>query len=336
MKLHPVWFAAALVLPLCTAGFAPADELRFAPAAGLKLSKEITSTQEQTPTSMRVTVNGEEQQMPGDFKAPTTTMEERLVFTDEYVRMEGSRVLELVRHFEELGDTTSSARMGANGEAEPMEIEGTSELEGHSVRFAWDADAEAHVLSWVGEGADDELLEGLELDADGVGLLPEGAVAVGETWNVPLEAFKRLMEPGGDLRVVDESDDEHALARQTQLRDNLDGEVQAEYKGLSEEGGRKLARIALSAKLTTNSDQERDLNGASMQESAAAQMTYEGELLWDAAAGHLVSVKLEGELAVEVQISMNRPMPDGSTAEIVQTLEIEITTAHQAEYSKAD
>lgn len=335
MKLHPVWIAAALVLPLCTAGFAPADELRFAPSAGLKLEKVFTSTSKQTLEAMKMTINGEEHEVPdarGGYNYESSSGYE---FTDEYVKVEGARVLELVRTFDELGDQSTRTQRGRTGEEETEELAGASELEGKSVRFTWDAEAEEYVASWAGEGASDELLEDLELDCDASGLLPSGPVAAGDTWEVSVEALQLFMEPGGELHVLDENDSEETQARQAELRDSVEGEAEAEYKGLVEEGGRKLARIEVKAKLSASADYERD-EATGQQQSVSAEIEYAIELLWDATAGRLESAESKGELVFEITTTREGEGPDGSSFSVVQTVVLKGTSEDVARFGAAE
>jgi len=335
MKLHPVWIAAALVLPLCTAGFAPADEVRFAPSAGLKLKKEFASTGKQTLDSMRMSINGEEREIPearGSFTSENTSAYE---FVDEYVKVDGARVLELVRTFAELGDATTRTQSAGPAGEETTELAGSSELEGKSVRFTWDAEAEEYVKSWVGESGSDALLEDLQLDCDATGLLPTGSVSTGDTWEVPVDALRLFMEPGGDLQVLDETDDEASRAQQQQLRDALEGKAEAEYKGMVEEGGRKLARIHVTGKLSAAADYERDEENGS-QQSVSVELEFTADLLWNAAAGHLESAESKVELVFEITTTRDLEGPNGESATFVQFVELKGSGEDTVRFSAAD
>jgi hypothetical protein len=335
MKRNTAWIAAALALPLCGAAHFPADELRFKPAEGLKLRKLHLFESTGELDSVHLFFEGDEHEIPADERGDMRFEQSmKLAFTDEYVRVEGAAVRELVRRFDELEQSSITTEDG-----EATTLAAASELEERSVRFTWDAELGAHVASWVEEGAAAELLSGLRFDCDASGLLPREPVALDAVWEIPVEEFRYALDPGGDLQLLDEQDDERSRALDRALSAGLEGEVRATYRGLREEDGRTLAVIAIEAELSARveRDAEEEVDeGESLKEIFAVEHECAGELLWDPAAGHLVSLELASEMLFTDRTSGRIESESGGAVDFGQVVRVRASATQRSSFAKVD
>lgn len=325
---------ASLVLLPLGASAPAADELKFAPAKGLRLSKTYELEASLTSEPMRLIIDGSDHETGRAMPRREFSETISIAFVDEYVAVESGAIAELVREFGAI-EKTHSAQVG-DGEA--RERNESSALTGHKVRFArGDASAEPGA-NWVDEGADDELLERLALDADALGCLPKGAVSEGESWDVSVEDFRRLIEPGGDLQLAAEGAqvDEDQRARARALDDSMQGEIEATYLGLRDEDGRKLAVIRIEAKVALRDEREVESprGGGPAQRVQEIELEYEGELHWDAAAGHLAGYELHGEQNGKSSSTSSSTGSDGVTRTVVREQSSSGSSTLRAVYAK--
>lgn len=347
MKLALACSVCTLALPLSSmpplrgAAHSAADALRFAPPQGLALRKVHAIEMRAGLESVRFVLMGEEEDLeldPSDLFRMEQTL--ALAFTDTYERIEEGDVRELVRRFEELKQTSSETEEG-----ETTQDASASALEGRSVRFRWSEEEQEHEPSWVGEPGESSLLEELELDCDGTGLLPAGAVEPGDAWEIEADALELLLGPSGELHLDPDADEEDELDRR--LMDELDGSVRGTYRGLREEDGRKLAVIFLEAKLsaevegeaTAAEEGEEDEDGwkvGPMRQTSKLQLECSGEVLWDAAAGHMASFELAGDLTLENRVTQQVELPGGAAGDMVQIAVMRGDFEHRADYDAAE
>jgi len=326
-------FASLVLLPLGAA--APgADELKFAPAKGLKLAKSYELEASLTSEPMRLIVDGSDHDTGRPMPRREFSQTSSIAFVDEYVAVESGAIIELVREFGAIAKTHSAQV----NDGEAREREESSALTGHKVRFARaEAGAEPSAV-WVDEGADDELLERLTLDADALGCLPKGAVSEGETWEVSVAAFRCLIEPSGDLHLAAEGAevDEQQRERARALDDSMQGEIEATYLGLREEGGRKLAVIRIEAKVALRDEREVESprGGGPAQRVQEIELEYEGELHWDAAVGHLAGYELHGEQTGKSSSTSSSTGSDGTTRSVVREQSSSGKSSLRAVYAK--
>lgn len=301
----------ALTAPLCLVA-APEVELTFAVEDGtsLTLSSERVLSLDLQDASMSLVFDGEEQEGEAPEIELSLVEIENLVFTDAYEGVEEGRPTRVVRTFDTIGTTSRQTGADEMGEEFEEETPGSSELEGLTVAFEWSEEDEAFTAAFAAdeEEADEDLLEDLEARADFTWYLPEGEVSEGDSWDVPLEAFRQTSALSGDLAVVregEEDDPEDDFGEQ--FDDNLAGEISASFAGMREEDGRELAVLKLSAELSTSIEQTSEIEmeeGPGEGESTDSyefDFELEGELLWDLAAGHAVRFELAGDC--EMQLS---------------------------------
>lgn len=298
---------ALALLPVCLdpgPREGPGDELRFAPEQGLRLTKTLRRSSEESLDSSVAYFNDEEQDAETDS---SSSSEGLIVLTDEYGASEDGRLLRLARSFDEVEyENLHSSEFG--GEVHDFEVTGTSELTGSTIVFEWDEDDEEYSVRDEDEELDDELLEDLRIELDFAELLPDGGeVSEGDEWTIEAEVFAQLMTPEdgipidwnsdgwdddeGDV-VIEESDE-----GDMEESESHEGEVSAEYRGTREVDGVLVGVIALEGELTTDYASERDLDSNHATGSFSYEMTrtrfVEGECLWNLEGGHLHSLFIE-------------------------------------------
>ncbi len=295
MRLSP--FAVLALVPLC-ASFPAAQKFSFRAEKGQKVEKSFESKLALDLDEMSVSIGGEE--IPPEelgeieLSIESTT---KLVFLDTHEEAGSGRPAKFTRKFVELAGKNVETGGGEDG-SESETKEESSELSGKTVRFAWSEEDSKFETSWEGDEGDDGLLEGLEEDTDLRVCLPSGDVAEGDKWELDADAFRALSDPGGDLALKEENDDEGDEQLSRDLRDNMEGTLQATFKGLREVEGGKYAVIALEGEMKTKAEKsESGSEGHSSTMELALTFQVEGEILWDAAAGRAHSFALDCAVA---------------------------------------
>jgi len=287
---------------LAFAAPAPKDEPAFRPAAGTTLVRTLRTKSELALDEMHLSMNGEEVEDEFlDSVDMRMVHEESLVVTDAYEALAGARPTRLKRTFDELSGSDHNSFKHAEGE-ENDDAELESALEQKSVVFTWNAEAGRYEVAFAGDQAGEaELLEGLEEDMDLRAFLPDQAVSEGDTWAIEPAAFQALLEPGGDLALVDSEAEEDADddAASDQLRANLAGTIRATYKGVRAEDGVRAAVIELALDVRTHTENalsgDEVPEGSSGTDRAEPSFVLAGELRWDLEHGHALSLELSGE-----------------------------------------
>lgn len=319
--------SALIVLPAVYAFATPAEDFKFAVASGAALSRTIVQETEMSLDDMAVYQN--DQDMSGMMGKLEITAKNKLTVkvSDKFLEMGDGAPKKLQRTYEALGNSTSMSMQADNPlvPSQDREMQGKSELEGKVVLFTRDGDDYKKSFGEDSSG-DDELLSGLEEDMDFRGLVPQGSKNVGDTWSVELDAFKKVLAPGGNLRIeleTDGADDmgmggmgsEGSLA--DQLGD-LEGEVKAEFTKVERDDGAKLAVVKLTFEIKSAQDMSEkaresiEKNKDKMQgtevevESADVELKFkgEGELRWDLAENHLHSIEISGEMGMGMENAM--------------------------------
>ncbi|MCZ6598395.1 MAG: hypothetical protein O7B99_12205 [Planctomycetota bacterium] len=268
------------------------EELTWAPAEGTTLIRVFESERESSLAEMHMVIDGEERDPPElpDFRS---TYSERITVTDELVSVGDGRPLELRRTFDEL------FREAAIEAEESLSFELVSDLVDETVVFRWDEDEEEYVIEPEDESLDEALFEWLEEDMDLRLFLPEGEVDEGDSWDVDIEAYKRMINPGGFLgfyseEVGERDEQQEEFARS--VLDALEGDITATLDGTRDEDGVNVAVIALAIEVSAEVDREVEADeGPERTEAFAFERELEGELLWNLDAGVFHSLELEGD-----------------------------------------
>src|SRR5262249_23560618 len=148
---------------------------------------------------MSMSMDGQDMsEMAGQIEiSMKTTME--LGVTDHYEALAGGRPTKLKRSFDEISSSTHVSGSNPVGGSEEKDIPLKSELEGTTVVFSWDDDDSTYHVKFEGDKGDQNLLEHLEENLDLRGFLPAGEVSKDDSWEIPAEAVKAALAPGGDV-----------------------------------------------------------------------------------------------------------------------------------------
>ncbi|MCC7014650.1 MAG: hypothetical protein IT454_18965 [Planctomycetes bacterium] len=318
---------SSLFVPALSASFAPADSISFHPADGTKVSRSWSIKQELTLDEMNMTVNG--QPLPMDIQMDMDMTNEMSVeVSDVFVSVKDGRPIEMRRTFDKLasdGHFAVEMPMMPDGGME-QSITGKSELEGKTVKFAWDAEASQYERTYHESEGEAELLEGLDEDMDVRGIAPGKDVATGDTWKVDVKALRALLAPGGDLAIRPEKTGAEMQGMMPgmsgmgdladMIGDALEGEASAEYLGLQELEGGKFAVIKLKFDISCNTDMA-DKMDEMMRElpEGMGSMKFEhidlefgieaeGTLHWDPALGMIHAADLSGKMKINMDMAM--------------------------------
>jgi hypothetical protein len=337
MKITSTPALTLLLLPLF--GTPASEGPTFGPEAGseVRITFDQVSELELTGTESTFTVNGEDQDTG---EAPqievVRNFVEHISYTEEFLEIDGDRPTRVRRTYEEIGVTSSDNVVDAEGGEHESTTEEESALEGTTVLFVWEEDDEEYTKSFGDDGGDEELLEKLNLDGYLIEFLPDGEIAEGEEWEIDASAFHILTYPGGDLSYetvdAEEEDDGSREDLDEQYRENMEGEILAEYQGTRDEDGILVAVIALTVETSTSIEQEQELEAQIGEETADGTATntmefefeLEGELLWDLEAGRAHSLQLSGDKTFN--LTNNQQFEGaGLTIEIASSQEFEGT-----------
>ncbi len=340
MKMKSRAFLPLVVLvPLVLANDWAGDKPTYQPKEGTTLSKRISIQNELELDDMSMELDGQDMsEMAGQMEMSLKVMTE-LSVTDEYQALSDGRPTKLKRTFDEISSNTHISGSNPMTGAEEKDIPLASDLEGSTVVFSWDEDEATYSAAFDGEEGDEALLEDLEENLDLRGFLPSAEVAEGDSWEIPAEAVKAALAPGGDIKLHPESDTD-PMSGMNQFSQNdmigeLDGEFTAVYAGTREEDGPRVAVIKLKIEAKSARDMTDSLDGVQdkMKEDlppgfemdiSALDGEYEfeaeGELLWNLEAGHVHELHLSGEVRMIVDMSMSMKMGDkAQSMEVSQT-----------------
>jgi hypothetical protein len=340
MKAKTTLLALAIGAPALISFTIPRDTISFAPKAGSSVAKTFVMKGEIEMDDMSFLMNGEDPGMTPDMEM-TTTWEQTVSVTDEYTSMADGHPKKLSRSFDSIGqeiEVSTSVDMMGSVEDSDISGEGTSELEGKTVIFAWNADDEEFTASYPeGEDGDDDLLEGLDEDMDLRVLLPDGDVSEGDEWDLDLSGLTTLLAPGGNLHLDIEMDGEEAsmggpdpsmMSNLGEIMGELEGEATGTYAGTREVDGVKLAVVKIKLDINTARDMTdmiEEMMGEGMPEGIEMsldrgdiELTCEGEgtLLWNVGAGHAYSLESEFEMTMSMDVEMSMNMGEEITIEV--------------------
>ena len=147
---------------------------------------EIESSVTLETTTMEIEVDGERQEPRGGSMASESTKRE--VHVDHVVEVKDGKPAKVRRQFEELaGKITFSGGENTN------ELELEAPLGGTTIEITRDGDGPADATAVEGGKPDDKLLEGHVPDLFLDGLLPDGAVEVGATWELDSDTIRKAL-----------------------------------------------------------------------------------------------------------------------------------------------
>lgn len=184
---------------------------------------------------------------------------------------------------------------------------------------------------------DAELLEGLESDLSLGFLLPAEAVAEGDDWELDAETLEQLLGLGGDLHMETGDEEEDAVVA---MADGLEGAEAADdeteydggltltHRGRREVDGRSVIVVEIQVDVTTSLSLSPDMLGHAdeapegmavpdnLEITIERATKGEGELLFDPAAGLVVSLDLTLEVEETQAHSMTLEIPQIGSIDI--------------------
>jgi len=286
----------------------PRDGVTFAPSVGTKLTKNFSGQVELSLDSMRMLMNGEEQDMQMD-EEPGGTGSYTLVVTDHFKALEQGRPTDLTRSFVEVSGSAESN----DGDSSQGSLD---ELEGETVHFVWDADAGAYDVTYEDGEGEEDVLNVLVPDMDFRPLLPRGEVSDGDEWEIGGNDILKVLLPGADVRNAAASGVEIGgdpiPEKALELLDKFleSSKATCTYVGTTETDGVSLAEIGVKGKVggTTEFDPSEfgeegmDFN-AEMLVNLTINLDFEGTLLWNVKGGHFQSFTMEGQGGLDVHMT---------------------------------
>jgi hypothetical protein len=296
----PHAFARVLLFPCAAAMLvaARAERPKAEARAGQKIERTFVHQDKGVLAAVELRVDGEPHDAGAAAKGMLeTASEDRMVFEDTIVEADQGRATRLRRRFGELESSTKLTARNGDKEKESEEPR-KSPFAGLEVEFTRDPKSDEWKRAWVGSGADDELLEGLQAEVDFASWLPPREVEEGDTWKLSAGVYARtVLRPAGHLRF---DTDPPAPAKQKELQEELfgafTGELVATWKGTREVDGKRVGVIAVAGEVASEADIEVENPGGSggtAKLGVSLHEEIEAELLWD----------LEGRRARSLELS---------------------------------
>ncbi len=342
---------SVLALPLLVAFGARAQKLAFGPEDGSALDKSLSMDVSFYVEDLSLIADG--QDVGGMMMAE---MDEALSFnmlievTDEYVRTEGGKHMELLRTY-----NTITAEGGTESERE--EADGIDELEDETILFKWNDEEGVYNKSYHESEGDEDLLEELEVDMDFTALLPGGEVSEGDTWEMAGDKALSLFAPGGFPGGSGGGDGEEEAMElfQQELQPQIeeafgDFVIECTYVGTREDGDASYGEITFEFEGEGAIDLsdfllavfELQMEGQDMEIdvdiTANLELSFEGRgtLLWDQAMGTVHSYDMSCEMLLIADVdaavdAMGESHEMEASAELSGSGEWSMTTGGDAE-----
>lgn len=310
---------------------------KYGVAPGTKLSRTWTTKTEMKSGPATLYFDGEEVPTEGHGTMKLSVVDERsLRVVDEIETIAAGRPKRFQRTYDALSNrgVETIISQPATGDATEKENgrDRTSPLEKRVVGFVWNPQDEAYERDFVGEDAkkdgDKVLLDGLAADADWLELLADGPRAKGESFELPEELFERVQYPLGELNwQIDGKDaDDTTKEINVELAANLSGAGKAVWAGVREDDGKQIGVFQITADLTSKADAEAEERGE--KRAVELKVGYEGEVLWDMAAGRLAGYEIEASVTSILTSERMIETPKGK-GEVRQVFELEGITKHK-------
>lgn len=340
--LIPSTVLAVLFSTAVLPGAAPRrDRLVFAPEEGLSVSRQLQIEASFDLEDVWANVDGAElpAEMVMDQVDEGILVQADIEVSDELLRSEGGRYHELIRNYDAI-------EIEAGMPSEMESIEEADFLVDQAIRFSWNEEEESYDLSFAEEGADEELLEGLDADMDCLAVLPAGEVSAGDRWEVTGDDLGPLFLPGGlGGSSEEESGDEVLdLAFET-IEEQIESffselSVQCEYKGIQRQDDVEVGVIAVSYDDSTSIDLSDFLGEVFAQQEIPGEIDVsllldlefagEGSLLWNLEAGHVHDFDMQAEVTMTLEAEADADVDGEShsaegTAEIYGEIEWSLT-----------
>ena len=282
---------------------------REVPVSGTQLVKVLRHTAEVTGAGLEVFMAG--QPVPPEFLPDLSfemLAESEVHVIDRYEQTSDGAVGVLVRSFETTDfldeSSTELEQQGSVTSSEEART-GSSLLLGKSVRFTCDEG------SWSARLEGDEELPAASLEGLSWNLefrswaFPEEPGD--QRWSLPGAAFAQLAEPCGELSLEWSGDAQSGAS----LPSIFGGEL--EFRRTSAAGAERI-EVQISGEVLWTTRSLTELVDIPMTDGEATlsneqQIELEGELIWDAKAGHLISLSIEGSMQGSARLLRDSSLP---------------------------
>ncbi|HUR29132.1 MAG TPA: hypothetical protein VM509_13165 [Planctomycetota bacterium] len=309
------FLSALLASPVLLALEPRGDALTFHPTKDSTLTKvnEMTMSFELGDMSVIVDGNDVAGSIPADISGE---MNMSITWTDKYVEFKKDGApKELIRSYEEM---KGSMDMNGAGDSKTNDIPEFDALSGKSIKFAWNEEKGDYDKTFHDCEGEDKLLKTQQVDMDWRLMLPTKEVAIGDKWEVPTDFVRQILD---GIKNGDMGDDEAGIA--TILQDELFPQMEklldkfkttCEYKGHRDEDGvdagvisiaiegkgdldlKAMIEAILTEQIPANVEVEYDITKAVL----GLSMTGKGELLWNMASGHVLSLDQSADFTVDI------------------------------------
>jgi hypothetical protein len=341
------------------------DRLEFKPAADSKAHKHFRAGHE-----LRIDDNGVVQgDLPyvSDGTAGWISSTHRVEFLDHYLKVSDGKPLEFTRQIRDSVINAKANITRPNGMVLTEQAPCASPLRRQKVRFTWAERLNDWARCYVDIDGEEPWLDQLRGEFEFVEFLPKGEVEVGAQWNVPAEALRGALAPGGNLKITPGTPNlfgrlvELGVAGDfaDALGADLSGDVRATYRGRRQEteGEGEAAKnfnvgvIEFEFNLASSVDRtmlyimampEQERREPARIESVPVEFTVIGTatLLWDMDAGRAHSFKLEGQESFLSTVHKTRfdgrgSMPMSQIGRYSGPLTVEVTVRDGADVSEA-
>jgi hypothetical protein len=295
------------------------DELRGELADGTVLERDLVVTHELESTLIEIFFGDEAQEADGTLELG---FENRNRTIDRTLATEDGRLTAFERTYSELARTETQGD-GATSE----ELDWTSPYESAALRFDLDEG------EWTATDPEDEYAFDAEdlarLGAD-LGLrclLPDEAVAIGDSWEVDGRWARLLLDPAGDLLFEVEELEVPEIFDEV-LEDmwtNIDAEIEVEYAGRTEVDDEALESFEVTFEIAGDGEAREEIDDPNQEGEAVLEhgMSFDGTatLLWNPTTGHAHSFTLEAETEMRRTMGAELVAPDGSVVPTGQRFE---------------
>ncbi|MCY2961979.1 MAG: hypothetical protein NTY35_17620 [Planctomycetota bacterium] len=336
MAIQPI--ASGLLLVLAGASALGDSTPRYAVAPETALKHVYTSSTKLESEPAQMFLDGKEIPKEGHGELRLRVDDSRSIsFTDTVAAVADGRPTRFSREFGELENsaTESVVAIPPEGEEEVKAStrERASALSGKTVRFTWDGAKEEYARAFEEKGPDEDLLAGLQADAQWLPLLEDGPREKGAAFDLEPALFERVQYPAGELhwKVEGKENDPVSKAITEQLSENLDGKAKATWLGAREVDGRELGVFAVEAQLKSNAEAEAGEGGETRK--VELELEYEGEILWDLAGAHLAGYTLTADVRSVLSTTRTVESPKGSV-EVRQVFDLRGKAAHRLTVTK--
>ena len=294
----------------------------YAPEDGTRFVRDLRRLMEAERIELLVVVDGREVEPEGGHPGQTWSHTSTLEVTDVVDGAEQGWPRDVMRTFDEI---YYGFLLETEGGGPEIGVTRGSDLEGSTVLFRRDEEeGDVDVRYAEEEDGDEELLEQLEEDLDFRTFLPEGAVALGESWELGDEAYHALVWPGGYLHLRGEEESDEVCAGRFRLhravRAGLDVSGEATFLKVEEADAGRLAHIEF--EFEVSADYGAKVAEGSGDEDPEVELSFtwsettEGTLLWNLDHGHAQHLCAEMELESEVVTRMSFSLEAGPEVQV--------------------